>query len=122
MIRIGHLRLRFAGPRTGAGNFVPFKTLAAQIMEPGNHMISAVNLIGNTVPFMSIGLLVPLVFPSTSWLRALGLGVLTGRTFEVMEIAFRVGIFDVDDIMLNSLGVLAGYGAFIVFARSARSS
>ena len=27
VIRIGHLRLRFAGYHTGAGNFVPFKTI-----------------------------------------------------------------------------------------------
>ena len=79
-----------------------------------------VNLIGNIIPLMPIGLLAPLVFRSVSWQDALVLGVFTGLIFEVMEVVFRVGIFDVDDVILNTFGVMAGYGAWVMFRRLAQ--
>ena len=116
-IHIGHLRFRFAGPHTGPGNFVPFKTIVPQLIGRGNHLIDIVNLIGNIIPFMPIGLLAPLVFRSISWQKALVVGVVTGLTFEVMEVVFRVGIFDIDDVILNGFGVMIGYGVFVMFRR-----
>jgi glycopeptide antibiotics resistance protein len=120
VIRIGHLRLRFAGTHTGPGNFVPFKSIIPLLSGQGNQLIAMVNLFGNIIPFMPIGLLAPLVVPSISWQKALVLGVLTGLSFEVMEVVFRVGIFDVDDIMLNAFGVMLGYGVFGMFKRRAQ--
>lgn len=116
-VRIGHIRLRFAGTHTGPGNFVPFKTIVPLLIGGGNHLIAMVNLIGNIIPFMPIGLLTPLVFRSISWQKALVLGVVTGLTFEVMEVVFHVGIFDIDDVILNASGVMVGYGAFVMFKR-----
>jgi len=123
-IHIGHLRFKFAHPHTGPGNFVPFKTIVPQVTQligRENHLMDIVNLIGNIIPFMPIGLLAPLVFRSISWQKALLLGVVTGLTFEVMEVVFRVGIFDIDDVILNGLGVMIGYGVYVIFGRRAQS-
>jgi glycopeptide antibiotics resistance protein len=146
VIHIGHMRFRFAGTHTGPGNFVPFKTIVPQLiglgMGRGNRLIALVNLFGNIIAFMPIGLLAPLVVRSSSssfsssfsgsfsvscsgsssfsWQKALVLGVATGLSFEVMEVVFRVGIFDVDDVILNTLGVIAGYGVFVMFKRRAQ--
>lgn len=117
VIRIGHMRFRFAGTHTGPGNFVPFKSIVPLLMGQGNQLIAMVNLFGNVIPFMPIGLLAPLIVRSLSWQKALILGVGTGLSFEVMEVVFRVGIFDVDDIILNTFGVLVGYGVFVMFRR-----
>lgn len=117
VIRIGHLRFKFSGTHTGPGNFVPFKSIFPQLMGRGNPLIDMVNLFGNFIPFMPLGLLAPLVVRSISWQRALILGVVTGLSFEVMEVVFRVGIFDVDDVILNTFGVLLGYGVFVMFKR-----
>jgi glycopeptide antibiotics resistance protein len=119
VIHIGHLRFRFAGTHTGPGNFVPFKSIVPELLGRGNHLIDMVNFFGNIIPFMPIGLLAPLVVRSFSWQKTLVLGVATGLSFEVMEVVFRVGIFDVDDIILNAFGVMAGYGVFVMFKRRA---
>ena len=111
-IRMRHFRLRIAGSHTGPANLIPFKTIVPQLLGQGNHLIGMVNLIGNVIPFIPIGLLTPLVFRSVSWRKALVLGIFTGLTFEVLEAIFRVGIFDVDDIILNASGVMVGYAAF----------
>jgi glycopeptide antibiotics resistance protein len=120
VIHIGHLRFRFAGTHTGPGNFVPFKTIVPLLVGGGNQLIAMVNLFGNIIPFMPIGLLAPLVVRSISWQKALVLGVFTGLSFEVMEVVFRVGIFDVDDVILNAFGVMVGYGVFVMFQRRAQ--
>jgi glycopeptide antibiotics resistance protein len=120
VIRIGHLRFRFAGTHTGPGNFVPFKSIVPELSGRGNQLIAMVNFFGNIIPFMPIGLLAPLVVRSFSWQKALVLGVVTGLSFEVMEVVFRVGIFDVDDIMLNAFGVMLGYGVLVMFKRRAQ--
>ncbi len=117
VIHIGHLRFRFAGTQTGPGNFVPFKSIVPLLSGQGNQLIAMVNLFGNIIPFMPIGLLAPLVVRSLSWQKALVLGVATGLSMEVMEVVFRVGIFDVDDIILNAFGVMLGYGVFAMFKR-----
>ena len=117
VIRIGHLRLRFAGTHTGPGNFVPFRSIVPLLSGQGNQLIAMVNLFGNIIPFMPIGLVAPLVVRSISWQKALALGVVTGLTCEVLEVVFRVGIFDVDDILLNAFGVMLGYGVFVMFKR-----
>jgi len=120
VIHIGHLRLRFAGTHTGPGNFVPFKSIVPLLSGQGNQLIAMVNLFGNIIPFMPVGLLAPLIVRSISWQKALVLGVVTGLSFEVMEVVFRVGIFDVDDIILNAFGVMAGYGVFVMFKHRAQ--
>ena len=121
VIRIGHLRLRFAGTHTGPGNLVPFKTIVPLLNGRGNQLIAMVNLFGNIIPFMPIGLLAPLVVRSISWQKVLVLGVVTGLTFEVMEVVFRVGIFDIDDVILNAFGVMIGYGVFVMSKRRAQA-
>jgi glycopeptide antibiotics resistance protein len=114
-IHIGHRIFRLAGTHTGAGNFVPFKTILPLLLGRGNHLIAMVNLLGNIIPFMPIGFLAPLVLRSFSWQKALALGVFTGLGCEVMEVIFRVGIFDIDDVILNALGVVLGYATLAMF-------
>ena len=63
-IHIGHLMLRFSGTHSGPGNYIPLKTIVPLLIGRGNHLIATVNLVGNIVPFMPIGLLAPLVFRS----------------------------------------------------------
>jgi glycopeptide antibiotics resistance protein len=110
VLHIGHRIYRFGGSyRTGAPNLVPFRTILPQLQGHGNGLMSKVNLLGNVLPFVPVGLLVPLVYPRMTWPKALLLAGGTGLLMETLEVAFRVGIFDVDDILLNGFGVLIGY-------------
>jgi glycopeptide antibiotics resistance protein len=120
VLRIGHLRLKFAHTHTGPGNFKPLMTIVPELVGRGNHLIAMVNLLGNILPFIPIGLLSPLIVRSASWQKALLLGVVTGVSFEMMEVVFRVGIFDVDDVLVNAFGVMVGYGAWVLLKRRAQ--
>lgn len=94
-------------------NYVPFKTI---LMYLGGHPgwgVALVNLLGNIIPFMPIGFLLPLLFRSISWKGVSGIAVASSLCIETLQLVFRVGAFDVDDILLNTLGVLLGYLAFM---------
>jgi glycopeptide antibiotics resistance protein len=119
VIQIGHVRLKFSRQHTGPSNLIPFKTIWLSLSGGGNYLITMVNLVGNIVPFMPVGFLAPFVLPRMTWRTALILGIATGLAMEVMELALRVGIFDVDDIMLNAFGVVLGYLVFVLFNRRA---
>lgn len=43
----------------------------------------------------------------------------TGLALEVAQVGLRLGIFDVDDIILNAFGVVVGYWMFLELAERA---
>src|SRR6185369_16074226 len=117
-IRIGSLMLNFAGTNGGhAPNFVPFLTIVPYLLGFKGWIIAGVNLAGNIALLVPIGLLAPLVYRRVRWNASLALGVAAGLCIEVMKTVLRVGIFDIDDVILNALGVMIGYWAFIILAK-----
>jgi glycopeptide antibiotics resistance protein len=76
-----------------------------------------VNLVGNTLLFVPVGVLVLLVYRKMTWQKSLVLAVAVGVTMEVMEGILRVGEVDVDDVILNALGVMSGYWICSVWQR-----
>jgi len=121
-IRVGSLMLNFAGTNAGhAPNFVPFKTIGPYLLGFKGWIIAGINLVGNIALLVPIGFLVPFVYPNTTWKKSAALGVVAGLSIEVMQTVLRVGIFDIDDVILNALGVVIGYATFAVLAHWIRS-
>jgi glycopeptide antibiotics resistance protein len=118
-IRIGHLRFR-SPPREGEANFIPFKTISSYLHGEPNWSIAILNLVGNVALLAPIGFLVPLVFREMTWRTSLALAAAVGLAIEGLEVVFRVGIFDIDDVILNGLGVMLGYGASRVLVKRPR--
>ena len=115
--KIGHLMFNFTGTSTGPANFVPLKTIAPYVRGEKGLVIAAFELGGNIALFVPIGLLVPFVFPNMTWQRSLTFAVAAPLLVEITQVVFRMGIFDIDDILLNALGVMVGYVAFVVLAK-----
>ena len=90
-------------------NYLPFKTILPQLRGKPRWSNAMINLAGNTLLFLPLGFLVLLVYPNMTWPKALVLGVAAGVTMEVMEGVLRVGQVDVDDVILNALGVMGGW-------------
>ena len=121
-IRVGSLMLNFAGTNAGhAPNFVPFKTILPYLLGDKGWIIAGVNLVGNIALLVPIGLLAPFVYRRMTWKASLALGVAAGLCIEAMQTVLRVGIFDIDDVILNALGVMIGYWAFTILAQWIRS-
>ncbi|QWU13530.1 Glycopeptide antibiotics resistance protein [Paenibacillus sophorae] len=94
-------------------SLVPLRTIWYYLSAGGKMPLSVrlVNLLGNVAVFIPFGILMPAV---TGRLRsAAGLAVLfipCITALEILQMLLRAGSFDVDDILLNLLGVWTGFG------------
>ncbi|HEV8666371.1 MAG TPA: VanZ family protein [Candidatus Paceibacterota bacterium] len=117
-LRVGQLMLNFGGPESShSANLIPFVTIVPYLLGFKGWIIAGVNLAGNIAPLVPLGFLIMLVYPRASWKNALALGVLSGLCIETLQSVLHVGIFDIDDVILNTLGVMIGYWAFIIFTK-----
>jgi glycopeptide antibiotics resistance protein len=121
LIRIGTLMINFGGSQTGPANLVPFKTILVYLLGEKGLMIGGINLAGNIVLLLPVGFLIPLVFKRLSWKKMLIPAAVAGFAIEGMQMALQLGIFDIDDVILNALGVLAGYWMFTMLSKRLRS-
>ena len=68
------------------------------------------NVVGNVIAFMPFGfLLPPLMNYKTIWFVTTIWAFLFSLFAETIQLFFRLGSFDVDDMLLNTVGGLLGY-------------
>lgn len=100
-----------------SANFTPFKTIKMYIRYydlPG--LRSFANLFGNVLIFIPLGAMLPLVHKaSKNPIIMLSNALLFIAGIEVFQLFSAFGAFDVDDIILNMMGVLIGYALYQVF-------
>ncbi len=99
-------------------NPVPFDTIGASLGRSLDFQ-DARFLVGNVLAFAPVGALVPLLSPAwNGWRRVLfaGFGVSLAIESAQLGLSLVVGYpyrtADVDDVLLNTIGVLLGYLAF----------
>ncbi len=121
-IRVGSLMFNFGGADAShPANFLPFKTIFPYLLGSKGLIIAGINLVGNIVLLVPIGFLVSLVYQNITWKKSLPLAVISGLIIEIMQVVLRVGIFDIDDVILNALGAMIGYWAFMILSNWVRS-
>ncbi len=96
-------------------NFVPLKTILPYLTGYPSWIIARDNLLGNIVTFLPLGVLLPFLYHRANWRHALAAGFVVSLGIEVLQIVLHKGTFDVDDILLNVLGVALGYALFIAY-------
>jgi glycopeptide antibiotics resistance protein len=93
-------------------NLEPLRTVRLYIdMSNGvSYSGRIVNLLGNVAVFVPFGILLPLVTSGgRSLLRLTLVSVPSILVLELLQMLLRVGSLDIDDLLLNLLGVWAGY-------------
>lgn len=63
----------------------------------------------NVVVFVPIGILLEIGFAKWPWLKAIGTGCSLSMLIEAMQLGFKRGVCEVDDVMHNTLGRFVGY-------------
>lgn len=72
------------------------------------------NLIGNTTMFIPIGIVWPIVFNKLNTHgKVIGAGIGFSLCIEILQLPFFDRVSDIDDLILNSLGYLTGYGLYL---------
>ncbi len=117
LVRIGTLMLNFGGTHEGPANLTPFKTIIPYFLGKNGLIIASINIVGNIILFVPIGFLFPLTIVHSSWKKIIATSIATGFIIEGMQAFLHLGIFDIDDVILNGLGVMIGYWCFTLFSR-----
>jgi glycopeptide antibiotics resistance protein len=74
-----------------------------------------VNILGNVLAFAPFGFMLPLLNKKyRKFFILFFLSILFSLTVEVAQMLLKVGIFDVDDILLNTIGGIIGYLFFAI--------
>lgn len=104
---------RVEGYSTYRYNLIPFQEIRRFIIYRDYVSTEAflVNLVGNLLVFFPVGMLVPLWRNTkrTGCIRILIYTFLFTLSIETLQLVTRVGVFDVDDLLMNTLGGLAGW-------------
>lgn len=73
------------------------------------------NLFGNVLAFMPLGIMIPVSFPEVNrWWMILLHSFWLSLCIELFQLVSHFGAFDVDDILLNTLGSLLGFVGFLL--------
>ena len=78
------------------------------------------NLFGNILIFVPFGFFIAMASSSRSFFKALFNSLGLSLCVEIVQLFTRVGSFDVDDILLNTIGGVLGYILFVVRNRIRR--
>ncbi len=100
---------REAGSRTGYCNLVLFSTL----IRNGRLVLNAVE---NILLFLPFGMILPVLWRFfRQWWSLVLMAFITSMLIELMQLISARGYFELDDILLNTVGAWAGYLVFALF-------
>ncbi|GAB6988840.1 VanZ family protein [Paenibacillus pini] len=102
-------------------NVIPFETIRLYVKSMNklpNHLW-IINILGNIGVFVPFGVMLPNICkPMQSWFRMTIAFVPCILLLETMQMLLRVGSFDVDDVILNTLGMWIGLLIYSLFRRA----
>ncbi|MFB5674324.1 VanZ family protein [Paenibacillus terreus] len=104
------------------GNLVPFREISRSLYSLTDHALF--NVFGNVVIFMPLGILLALMFKVKEMpgMKVFICAFALSLCLETAQLLFRIGQFDVDDILLNSAGGLLGFWIYRIIAEPMRSA
>lgn len=109
------------GRTTGFQDFRYNLTLFAEIKRYINHRDYftwenlLTNLVGNILVFAPMGILIPIMRKKkTGFFTVLASSFFLSLFIETVQLVFRVGVFDVDDLLMNTIGGGLGYVLFLL--------
>ena len=95
-------------------NLTPFRSMSTQI-EYITQWWALKNLLGNIIPFIPFGVLLPITYKKfSSVISVFFIGFASILFIEIFQFFTKLGSFDVDDIILNMIGIVCGYLMFLV--------
>ena len=92
-------------------NLVPFVHMTDYAIKRE----AVINFVGNTAMFIPLGIVLPSVFKGLdTHLKAVLAGVGCSLCIEILQLPFYDRVTDIDDLILNSMGFLMGYGIYLL--------
>lgn len=93
-------------------NIIPFKNTMGYITEAENYNLDVIlfNTLGNVLIFLPLGIFLPLLYKKYCTLSKVALAsAIISLSIEILQFTLRIGQFDIDDILLNTMGTAIGF-------------
>ena len=103
---------RTEADREYAYNLVLFKEISRYFRHYDvlGFSLFMINIVGNIAAFIPFGFFLPIISRrSRLWYNTVMFGFIWSLTLETLQLIFKVGSIDVDDMLLNTLGAAAGF-------------
>ncbi len=79
------------------------------------------NTVGNVTMFIPSGIVLPFVYKKlNSFGKVAAAGIVISLCIEILQLPFASRASDIDDLILNTIGVLAGYGIYALIRQLKR--
>lgn len=105
---------------SGKLNLIPFIDL---IMVRNNGLwIFLYLLVGNIIWFIPLGFLIPIICRKIGLKKIVIYGLLLSISIESLQFVLGTGITEIDDLILNTLGVCFGYLIYRIWHRISNNS
>ena len=90
-------------------NLIPF----VHLFDYYSAWDSAWNVVGNIALFIPSGIILPVVCRKlNSFIKVVAVGAFISVCIEILQLPFASRASDIDDLILNTLGVAVGYGIY----------
>lgn len=98
-------------------NLVPFRTIGAYLSDI-QYGVYLINILGNIIPFIPMGFLLPMAFPiQRNLTRTMFTCFLLIASIESFQLLSYLGSFDIDDFILNFFSCFIGFMLFITYRK-----
>ena len=89
-------------------NLVPFRTIFGYLRNLPSYF-AVYNLFGNIIPFIPLGYFISLYFNKSMFIKIIFIFSFILFLIEFIQFIFLIGFFDIDDFILNFIGLIIGY-------------
>ncbi|KGR78029.1 teicoplanin resistance protein VanZ [Ureibacillus manganicus DSM 26584] len=111
------LYFRPGGANNGSVNLIPLETISYYLTDSVSFLIALYNLGANIGLFIPFGLYYRYVKNAPSMMQLILISIGSISLIEFVQFLTRRGSLDIDDLILNVLGVFLGYIIFPVFRK-----
>ena len=103
--------------KIGQINFIPLANTIIPYLEGELSIrIAVINLLGNIIAFIPLGLFLSLLFKKYVKIKnAFWVSFTLSMLIEVVQLVFSIGYCDIDDVILNVFGSLLGVVLYYLF-------
>ncbi len=101
-------------------NFKPFHAVHYYLISQQEPLkVGIANTLGNVLLFIPLGIFLPLLWMRFRSIKSVLLAIsFTSLLIEITQLLTATGVFDVDDILLNTFGGVIGYAIFTTTANA----
>lgn len=102
--------------------YIPFAFIKDFIDSTGSIDVLLKNVLGNFAIFIPLGILLPCLFQKLSLWKTVAMGFAVSLGFELIQYITGFGMTDIDDLILNTLGVFVGAALYTGLFKKCKTS